>query len=138
MLLGNLGDFEKTGLALVVNDGTTLDIGLGLVGQLHDVLSLGVNHVLEDLEVDDSAKVVGVRKEDNLNTAFEQLVKDARVVERLENVTVTGRVPVRDLRVGRLGSGEERVLEDTGVSGLVEGHDVDVVALVLLDDVGSV
>jgi len=138
VLLGNLCDFEKTGLALVVNDGTTLDISLGLVGQLHDVLSLGVNHVLEDLEVDDSAEVVSVGKEDNLNTTLDELVEDTRVVERLENVTVTGRVPVGDLRVGRLGGGEERVLEDTGVSGLVEGHDIDVVTLVLLDDVGGV
>ena len=138
VLLGNLGNLKETGLALVVNDGATLDVSLGLVGQLHDVLSARLDHVLEDVEVDDSAEVVGVGEEDNLNTTLEELVKDARVVERLEDVTVSGRVPVGDLRVGVLGGGEERVLEDTGELGLVEGEDVDVVALVLLDDVGGV
>lgn len=48
------------------------------------------------------------------------------------------RVPVRDLGVCALGRGKEGVLEDTGELGLVEGQDVDVVSLVLLDDVGSV
>lgn len=138
VLLGNLGDFEETSLALVVNDGTTLDVGLGLVGQLHEVLGLGVHHVLENLEINDSAEVVSVGKEDNLDTASKKLVEDAGVVEGLENVTVSGGVPVGKLGAGGLWCGELRVLEDTGVSGLVEGHDVDVVALVLLDDVGGI
>jgi hypothetical protein len=138
MFFGDLGNLEETSLALVVNDGTTLDIGLGLVGQFHDVFGLGVNHVLQDLEIDHGTEVVRVGEEDYLNTPLDQFVENARVVQRLENVTVTGRVPVGDLRSGRLGGGEKRVLEDTGVFGLVEGHNVNVVALVLLDDVGSV
>ena len=64
VLLGDLSDFQQADLALGVNDGTTLDIGLGLVGQLHDVLSLGVNHVLQDAEIDNSAEVVSIGKED--------------------------------------------------------------------------
>lgn len=134
VLLGDLGDFEETDVTLVVDDGTTLDVGLGLVGQLHDVLSLGLNHVLENAEIDNGSQVVGVGQEDDLHTTFQELVEDAGVVERLEHVTVSRRVPVGDLGVVVLGSGEERVLEDTGVAGLVEGHDIDVVALVLLDD----
>jgi len=138
VLLGDLGDLKKTGLALVVNDGATLDVSLGLVGKLHDVLGARLNHVLENVEVNDSAEVVSVGEEDNLNTTLEELVEDARVVERLKDVTVSGRVPVGDLRVGVLGSGEEGVLKNTGELGLVEGEDVDVVALVFLDDVGGV
>ncbi|KAI6876546.1 putative UTP--glucose-1-phosphate [Hortaea werneckii] len=138
VLLGHLSNFEQTSLALVVNDGTTLDISLGLVRQLHDVLSLGLNHVLQDVQVNDSAQVVGVGQEDDLNAALKQLVENTRVVERLEDVTVTWRVPVGDLGVGVLRGRKERVLQHTRVLGLVEGHDVDVVALVLLDDVGSV
>lgn len=48
------------------------------------------------------------------------------------------RVPSSLVRVLRLGDGEKRLLVDSGVSGLVEGEDVDVVVLVLLDDPGSV
>jgi hypothetical protein len=47
---------------------------------------------------------------------------------------VSRRVPVGLVRVGVLGAGEEGLLVDTGVTGLVEGEDVDVVVLVLLDD----
>lgn len=138
MLLRNLSDLKKTGLTLVVNDGATLDISLGLVGKLHDVLRAGLDHVLEDVQVDNSAKVVSVGKEDNLNAALEQLVEGAGVVERLEDVTVAGRVPVGDLRAGVLGGGEKGVLKHTGVLGLVESEDVNVVALVLLDNVRGV
>lgn len=138
VLLGDLGDLEETDGALVVDDGATLDIGLGLVGKLHNVLGIGLNHVLEDAEIDDGAKVVGVGEEDDLNATLDKLVENARVVERFENVTVAGRVPVMEGRVKGLGDGEERVLEDSGVTGLVEGEDVDVVTLVLLDDGSSV
>ena len=103
VLLGNLGNLEKTRLTLVVDDGTTLNIGLGLVSHLHDVLSLAVEHVLEDVHVDNSTEVVGVGEEDDLDTAVNELVKDTRVVQRLEHVTVSGRVPVGALRVERLG-----------------------------------
>lgn len=138
VLLGDLGNLKETSLALVVNDGTTLDVSLGLVGQLHDVLSARLDHVLENVEVNNGTKVVSVGKEDNLDTTLKELVEDARVVEGLEDVTVSGRVPVGDLRAGALGGGKERVLQHTGVLGLVEGEDVNVVALVLLDDVGGV
>jgi hypothetical protein len=52
MLLGDLSDLEEAGLglALVVDDGATLDISLGLVGQLHDVLGAGLNHVDDGAE----------------------------------------------------------------------------------------
>ena len=134
VLLGHLGNLQQTGLALVVDDGTTLDISLGLVGQLHDVLGTGVGHVLQDTEVHDGTQVVRVGQEDVLDTALEELVEGTGVVEGLEHVTVTGRVPVLQGSVEALGGGQQRVLDDTGVAGLVEGDDVDVVALVFLDD----
>ena len=134
VLLGHLGNLQQTGLALVVDDGTTLDVSLGLVGQLHDVVGLGVGHVLQDAEIHNGTQVVRVGQEDVLDATLEQLVKGARVVERLKDVTVTGRVPVLQGSVEALGGGEQRVLDDTGVTGLVEGDDVDVVTLVLLDD----
>jgi len=134
VLFGNLGDLEQADLAVLVNDGTTLNISLGLVSQLHDVLGLGVNHVLQDAEIDNSAKVVGIGQEDVLNATLDQLVESAGVVERLENVTVARGIPVLEGSIEALGGGKERVLNDTGVTGLVEGDDVDIVALVFLDD----
>jgi len=94
--------------------------------------------VLENAKVDHGAQVVDVGKKDNLDASLEKLVENARVVERLENVTVARGVPLVDGRVVMLGDGEERVLVYSGVSRLVEGKDIDVVALVLLDDGGSV
>jgi hypothetical protein len=138
MLLRNLGDFEQADRALVIDNGTTLDIGLGLVGQLHDVLGVGLHHVLEDAEIDDSAQVVDVGQEDDLNASLKELVENARVVQRLENITVTRRIPLVDRGLVVFGDGEERVLVNSWVSGLVEGKDVDVVSLVLLDNGGGV
>ena len=51
VLVGDLGDLEQADGAVVVDEGTTLDIGLGLVRDLHDELGLGVDHVLQDLLV---------------------------------------------------------------------------------------
>lgn len=47
---------------------------------------------------------------------------------------MSGGVPLGDGRVEGLGDRQQRVLVDSGVSGLVEGENVHVVALVLLDD----
>jgi hypothetical protein len=138
MLLGNLCDFEQANGALVVDNGTTLDVSLGLVGQLHDVLGVGLHHVLEDAEIDDSTQVVYVGQEDDLDASVEELLENTRVVQRLENITVTRGVPLVDGRFVVLGNGKERVLVDSGVPGLVEGEDVDIVALVLLNNGSSV
>lgn len=134
VLLGDLSNLQQADRALVVDDGTTLDISLGLVGQLHDVLGVGLHHVLEDSQINNGAQVIDVGQEDNLNATLQELVQDARVVQRLEDVTVTRGVPLGDGRVVVLGDGQQGVLVDSGVSGLVEGQDVDVVTLVLLDD----
>lgn len=99
VLLGNLSNFEKLSSTLIVDDGATLDISFGLVRELHDVFRLGLNHVLQDSEIDNGAQVVGIGEEDDFNATFDQLIKNAAVVERLEHVTMTGRVPVRELRL---------------------------------------
>jgi hypothetical protein len=138
VLLWHLSDLKKSCLAFVVNDCTTLHVSLGLVCQFHDIFSLGLDHVLQNAQINDGAQVIGIRHEDVLNASFYKLVEHARVVERLKNVTMSWWVPIRQLRLEGLGSREEGVLEDSGISRLVEGQDVDVVAFVLLDDGGSV
>lgn len=116
VLLGDLSDLQQAHRALVVNDSATLDIGLCLVGQLHDVLGLGLHHVLQDAQVNNSAKVVHVGQEDDLNATLNQLVEDARVVEGLKDVTVSRRVPLVNWRIEALGHREQRVLVDSGVA----------------------
>lgn len=138
MLLGDLSNFKKTDRALVVDNSTTLDIGLGLVGQFHNVLSLGLHHVLKDAEINHATQVINVGEEDNLNSALKKLVKNTRVVERLENVTVARGVPLANRGFEVLGDGKKRILIDSGVSGLVEGEDIDVVSFILLNDSSSV
>lgn len=138
VLLGDLGNFQQADRALVIDDSTTLDVGLGLVGQLHDVLGVGLHHVLENAKIDNGAQVVHVGQEDDLDAPLQELVQDARVVQRLEDVTVARGVPLVDGSIKVLGDGEQRVLVNSGVSGLVEGEDIHVMALVLLDDGGGV
>lgn len=79
VILGNLRNLEQPRLAIVVNDGTTLDVGLGLVSDLHNVFGLSVNHGLEDVEIDDSTKIVDIGDEDVLLACSDELVKKARV-----------------------------------------------------------
>lgn len=134
VLLGDLGNLEESDRALVVDDGTTLDVSLGLVGQLHDVLGVGLHHVLQDSQVNNGSQVIDVGQEDDLNATLQELVEDSRVVERLENITVARGVPLGNGRVRVLGDWQKRVLVDSGVSRLVEGEDIDVVSLVFLDD----
>ena len=48
VFLGHLGQLEQTHRPFIVDDGAALDVGLGLVGQFHDVLGLALDHVLQD------------------------------------------------------------------------------------------
>jgi len=134
ILLWHLSDFKEADVALVVDNCTTLDISLGLVGQFHDVLGLGLDHVLQNAEIDNGTQVIGVGQEDDLDTALKELVKNARVVERFEDISVAWWVPVGKLGVVGLWCRKEGVFQDTWVAGLVEGKNVDVVTFVLLND----
>lgn len=94
VIFGNLSNLEQPRLAIVVNDGTTLDVGLGLVSDLHDVFGLSIHHGLEDVEIDYSTKVVNVGDEDVLLACSDELVKEARVGQSIKDVTVSRRVPI--------------------------------------------
>jgi hypothetical protein len=48
---------------------------------------------------------------------------------------VSRRIPVGNGGIVRLGCWQERILQDSGISGLVKGHNVDVVSLIFLDNV---
>jgi hypothetical protein len=91
VVLGDLSDLQKPSLSVVVNDGTTLDVCLGLVGDLHDVLGLGVDHGLHDVEVDDGTQVVDVGDEDVLLAGSNELVEETRVATLLATAFSDGR-----------------------------------------------
>jgi hypothetical protein len=55
-------------------------------------------------------------------------------LESVKDISVSWRVPSCLVGISLLRDGEQRLLVDSGVSRLVEGEDVDVVVLVLLDD----
>lgn len=58
MLVGRLVNFEQSDLTLVIDDGTTLNISLGLVRQPHQEFGLAVYEMLENLPVDVGAQVI--------------------------------------------------------------------------------
>lgn len=133
-LLGHLRNLQESHRAVVVNNGTTLDIGLGLVGKLHNVLALRLDHVLQNVKVNHSAQIVNVGDKQNLLALGEKLIQNARVGNGLKQVTVARGVPGIDAVLVVLGDGQKRVLVDAGEARLVERLDADIVGLVLLDD----
>lgn len=138
VLRGHLGDFEKTDSALVVDQRTTLDVGLGLVSDFRDELGLSVDHVLVDVEVDVGTQIVDVGDEKVLLAGRDQAVEETRVIHSIEKIAVTGRIPEVLVVSSRARAGEERLLVDTRIARLVESEDLDIVVGVLLDDTGSV
>lgn len=82
MVLGDLSNLEKSDLSIVVDNRSTLDIRLGLVSDLHDVLGLRVDHGLHDVEVDDGTQVVDVGDENVLFSSGNEFVKETRVARR--------------------------------------------------------
>lgn len=89
---------------------------------------------LQDLEVDIGTQVVNVADEHVLLASFEEFVQQAGVADGVEDVTVARRIPLALLGCCTARNGEEGLLADTGVTGLVEGEDLDVVVGILLDD----
>lgn len=74
-----------------------LDVGSGLVGDLHDELAAPVgrlaHQVVQDEEVDGGAQVVDVGHEDVLLPLSDEFVQQPRVGEAGVDVSVTRRVP---------------------------------------------
>ena len=75
MILGHLCDFQQPDIAIVVDNGSSLDVRLGLVCDLHDVLCLRVDHGLENIEIDDRSEIVDVGDEDVFFSSGNELVE---------------------------------------------------------------
>lgn len=75
VLLRHLSDLQQSHLTIVVDQSTTLDIGSGLIGQFHDVLGTGLDHVVQDLSVDGSTQVVTVGDEQDFSALGQERVQ---------------------------------------------------------------
>lgn len=62
----DLGDLKKGHLSVIRDNGTTLDVSTCLVRELHAVLDVTIDNILEDIEIDGSAKIVNIGDEDVL------------------------------------------------------------------------
>ncbi|KAG5463032.1 MAG: hypothetical protein BJ554DRAFT_2252, partial [Olpidium bornovanus] len=153
----HLRDLEQPYVALVIDEGSSLYVGLSLVRQFHQELRARLLHVrqyrcdptpggvnsrqitgrekiLPLTKINDGSQVVHVADEQVLLAVGNQLVQLTRIVEALEQIAVAGRVPVADLAVRVTRDRKKGLLVYTWVAGLVEGDDVDVVPGVPPDD----
>ena len=85
---GNLGNFQELNFPVVINDGATFDVSLGLVRNFHDEFGVAVNQVLQDVQVNSGAEIVNIRNKQVFNPFIDQIIKQSRIVERFENITV--------------------------------------------------
>jgi hypothetical protein len=87
VVLGDLGNLEKPCLSIVINDGTTLDIGLGLVGDFHNVLGLRVDHGLHNVEINNGTQVVDIGNENVFLSSGDELGEETRVAANQPHCT---------------------------------------------------
>lgn len=134
MLRRNLSNLKQSHRTVIVDEGTTLDVGLGLVGDLHQEFGLRFNHMLKDFLVDagelyvanviyytlfkdlHSTQIIRVGHEKVFLALSKELVKNTRMKKGVVQVTVARRVPVLLVVVSTLGARQKRFFEDTRVS----------------------
>ena len=84
-----LCSLQQPQLALVLDQGSSLHIGPGLVGDLHDELLVLLDDHVEDVEVHRGPEVVNVGDEAVLLTRLDVLLQQPAVEEGLIEVSVT-------------------------------------------------
>ena len=77
VLARHLGDFEQAHLALVLDDGTTLNVCLGLVREFHKEFGFRADEVGKDPEIYIGAQVVDIGHKDVLLASGNELVQKA-------------------------------------------------------------
>ena len=75
-----------------LNEGSTLNVRPGLIGDFHDELVLVLDALSEDVEVNGGSHVVNVGHEADLPALGDQIVQNAGIVNGLVKVAVAGRV----------------------------------------------
>merc|ERR1719270_903265 len=93
MFLGNLSSLQKSEMAFILNQSSSLDISPGLVSDLHDKLSIIADDHVENVEVNSGTEVVNVGDEAELLPILQELIQKPTVEERLVEVPMTRRIP---------------------------------------------
>ena len=130
----DLRNFQQANLAIVVDDRAALNVGFGLVRDLHDELSPGLDHVIQDGRINGGPQIVDVGNEQVLDALVDEIVKQAALVQRVVDVSVSGWVPARFRIVRVLRNGKRGILLDAGEPALLEGDNADIPILVLSDN----
>ena len=76
-----MSGLQKSELPLVLDESSSLDVGPGLVRDLHHELPVVADHHVEDVQVHRSAEVVNVGDEAVFLTRLDELIKKAGIVE---------------------------------------------------------
>ena len=76
-------------MALVLDESSSLDIGPGLVSNLHHELPVVADHHVEDVQVHCSPQVVNVGDEAVLLALLDKLIKQPGVEKGLIKISVT-------------------------------------------------
>lgn len=80
------------------------------------------------------AKVIRVRNEQILFSIGDQLIENTGVQQSVVNISVTRGVPVLLVVVSTIGAWKKSFLEDSWISGLIEGSDAKLLVGILLDN----
>ena len=84
-----MSSLQESELSLVLDESSSLDIGPGLVCDLHHELPVVADHHVEDVQVHRGAQVVNVGDEAVLLARLDKLIQEAGVVEGLVKVSVS-------------------------------------------------
>jgi hypothetical protein len=76
-----------------LNERSSLNVGSGLVSDLHDELDLRLEAEVEDGEVDGGSEIVNVGEEDVLAALVNKILHQAGVVKREVEIAVAGGIP---------------------------------------------
>ena len=87
-ILNDLCSLQQPQLALVLDQCSSLDVGPGLVGDLHDELLVLLDDHVEDVEVHRGPEVVNVGDEAVLLTRLDVLLQQPAVEEGLIEVSM--------------------------------------------------
>ena len=134
VLARHLRNFEKLDDTSILNQRSSLNIRTSLISDFHQKLRLRFLHMLQNIKVDGRSKVINVGQENILLSRSNETIEKARVVERLEDVSVSRRIPLAQRAILLLRHGRQSILQDARIARLIESLNPDARGGVLLQN----